>query len=233
MSRRPNHTPLAAAIAACAIGGSAMAEPIVVLNNGKDKDTIISRGEHRISIFSNDLTIDPWPTPGGDAPYSLRINFQYLFGDPDMLSGSIQGNDLPFFPPLPLQSPALAASGGLRLEGTVLNDAIDYVRPGYDPDSGITDAASLSHGTGPFSAFNLESFTNVGDMAYIGYATSDISTFGYMQIKRVTDIDWTLVGYSFDPTGEGILVQNLVVPNSATLLALGLGGGSGLLRKRR
>ena len=235
MSRDRMNAPfaLAAALAACVIGGTAMAEPIVVLNDGAQRDLIISRGEHRISIFSNELTIDPWPTSGGDASYSLRINFQYLFGDPEVLSGSIQGNDLPFFPPMPLQSPALAAAGGLRLEGTFINDGVDYVRPGYDPDSGITDAASLSHGTGPFSAFNLESFTNVGEMAYVGYASSDISTFGYVQIERVTDIDWKLVGYAFDPSGAEILVRNLAVPNVATLLTLGIGGASGLLRRRR
>lgn len=210
-----------------------MAEPIVVLNDGAQRDLIISRGEHRISIFSNDLTIDPWPTPGGDAPYSLRINFQYLFGDPEVITGSIQGNDLPFFPPMPLQSPALAVLGGLRLEGSVLNGVTQYLQPGYDPDSGITGGASLSHGTGPFAAFNLESFTDVGDMAYIGYASSDITTFGYMQIERVTDIDWRLVGYAFDSSQDGIHVKNLVVPNGATLLTLGLGGTSGLLRKRR
>lgn len=215
------------------IGGTAMAEPIVVLNDGAQRDLIISRGEHRISIFANDLTIDPWPTPGGDAPYSLRINFQYQFGNPEVITGSIQGNDLPFFPPMPLQTPALAVPGGLRLEGILLDEGTGYVRPGYDPDSGITDGAALNHGTGPFSAFNLESFENVGDMAYIGYTSSDITIFGYMQIERVTDIDWKLVGYSFDPTGAGILVQNLVVPNGATLLTLGLGGASGLLRKRR
>lgn len=69
-------------------------------------------------------------------------------------------------------------------------------------------------------------------MAYIGYASSDASIFGYMQIVRVTDIDWRLVGYAFDPSGAAIDVKNLVVPNGSTLLALGLGATAAGLRKR-
>ncbi len=220
-------------VALSLIVGTAMAEPIVVLNNGAQRDLVISRGEHRISIFSNELTIDPWPTSGGDAAYSLRINFQYQFGDPEVITGSIQGNDLPLFPPTPIQSPSLAVFGGLRLEGSTLNSDTTYLAPAYDTDLGNTVPAALHHGTHSFADFNLESFTEIGDMAYIGYASSDISTFGYAQIERVTDIDWKLVGYAFDPSGAEILVRNLAVPNGATLLTLGIGGASGLLRRRR
>lgn len=56
-------------------------------------------------------------------------------------------------------------------------------------------------------------------MAYIGYASSNITSFGYMQIERVTDIDWKLIGYAFDPSGAPILVENLI-PAPASLAAL-------------
>lgn len=214
-------------------GGTAMAEPILVLNDGATHDLIISRGEYRISVFSNELKIDPWPTPGGDPVNSLLLNFQYSVADPGTISGTIEGNNLPPFPSMPLQSPALAVFGGLRLEGSVLDGNTAFLPPVYDFDSDIVSPATLNHGTGPFADFNLESFSNVGDMAYIGYASSDLATFGYMQIERVTDIDWRLVGYAFDSSQDGLLVKNLIIPNGATLLTLCLGGASGLLRKRR
>ena len=207
----------------------ASASPIVVLNDGFHKDTIISRGNHRIQLFASEATIDPWPTPGGDAAYSLRINFQYLFGDPDVVSGSIQGNDLPLFPPRPIESPALAVFGGLKLEGTILDEGTVYLQPAYDPDGGSIVPAALHHDTHPFADFNLESFAD-GDMAYIGYATSDLSVFGYMQIQRVNVLDWKLIGYAYDPSGAGILVTNLVPAPGV----LGLAAASllGLPRRR-
>lgn len=191
-----------------------MASPIVVLNSGPDKDTIISRGDYYIQLFATDVTIDP-DVPGEyPAPYSLRINFGYAFG---VVGGSISGNSLPDWPPLPVQSPALLVPGRLMLDGWTLDASLEFMQPDYDPTSGGTNIYSLVHGTSSSSAFNLNDFTSAGDMAYIGYATSDLTMFGYMQIERVTEVDWKLVGYAFDPSGESIVVQELVVPSPPAL----------------
>jgi hypothetical protein len=225
---------LAAAFAALLVtlilGGHAMAAPIVVLNDGEHQDLIISRGQHRIHIFQDTLEIDPWPTPGGDAPYSLILNFQFTFGDPDLVSGVIAGNMLPLFPARPLQTPAIAATGGLRLENETIDATRSYVLPSYEPFSGETLPAFIGHGTSPFSAFDLTSFES-GEMAYIGLANSSLSMFGYMQIERVNVLDWKLIGYAYDPTGAPVVVERLVVPVPPSLFALG--GAAAAIAMRR
>ncbi len=195
----------------------AAANPIVVLNHGEHQDTIVSRGAFRIHLFANDVTLDPW-VPGLGPDNSFRINFGYEFG---VIRGTISGNALPDWPPLPVQTPALLAQGGLQIEDQMIDASWGFAEPQYDPTSGGTNIAQLSHGTSPFSDFNLNDFTHAGDMAYIGYATSDFSIFGYMQIERVTEVDWKLIGYAFDPSGDAILVTNLV-PAPSTLGTLAL-----------
>lgn len=194
-----------------------MASPIVVLNDGEHQDTIVSRGAFRIHLFANDITLDPW-VPGLGPDNSLRINFGYEFG---AIRGTITGNALPDWPPLPVQTPALLSEGGLMLKDEFIDASWGFAEPVYDPTSGGTNVAQISHGTSPFSDFNLNGFTSAGDMAYIGYASSDFSIFGYMQIERVTEVDWKLVGYAFDTSGDGILVQELVVPTPPALALLG------------
>lgn len=191
-----------------------MASPIVVLNDGPYRDTIISRGDYYIHLFASEVTIDP-DTPGvTPEPYSLRINFDYYLG---VLGGAISGNSLPDWPPLPVRSPALLVPGRLMLDRWTLDASLEFLQPDYDPTSGGTNIYSLVHGTSPSSAYNLNDFTSAGDMAYIGYATSDLTVFGYMQIERVTKVDWKLVGYAFDPSGTGIVVQELVIPTPPAL----------------
>lgn len=204
-----------------------MASPIVVLNSGPDRDTIISRGDYSIHLFATEATIDPIIPGEFPAPYTLRINFGYVLGE---LGGSIAGNPLPDWPPLPVQSPALLVPGRLMLDGWTLDESLEFMQPDYDPTSGGTNIYSLVHGTSPSSAFNLNDFANVGDMAYIGYATSDLSMFGYLQIERVAEVDWKLVGYAFDPTGGGIFVQELFIPDPP---ALGLLAAPLLTRAKR
>jgi hypothetical protein len=219
-SRRESRT-LTAALAAAStllLGGHAMASPIVVLNDGDDRDTIISRAGYYIHLFAHEITLEPVVPTEFPSANTLSISFGYSFGQ---VRGSISGNALRDWPPLPIQSPSLLVPGRLMIDGWVLDESLEFMQPDYDLSSGGTNVAQLAHGTSPTSAFDLNDFTNVGDMAYIGYATSDLSMFGYMQIERVTEVDWKLVGYAFDPSGEGILVQNLVVPTPAALALLG------------
>lgn len=207
---------LTLAAPALLLAGHAAASPIVVLNDGEHRDTIVSRGAFRIHLFANDITLDPW-MPGLGPPNSFRINFGYEFGE---VRGTISGNALPDWPVLPVQTPSLLAQGGMKIESQFVDASWGFAEPQYDPTSGGTNIAQLSHGTGSSSDFNLNDFTQPGDMAYIGYATSDLSMFGYMQIERVTEVDWKLIGYAYDPSGGGILVQNLVPAPSALTLAL-------------
>lgn len=227
MNRQNIRTLALAAASMLLLGGQAMASPIVVLNDGPDRDTIISRGDYYIHLFAMEATIDPNIPGESPAPYSLRINFGYAFGE---VGGSISGNSLPDWPPLPVQSPALLVPGRLMLDGWTLDESLEFMQPDYDPTSGGTNIYSLVHGTSSSSAFNLNDFTSAGDMAYIGYATSDLTIFGYMQIERVTEVDWKLVGYAFDPSGEGIVVQELVIPAPS---ALGLLAGTLAIRPKR
>lgn len=199
------------------IAGHAAAGPIVVLNDGEHRDTIVSRGGYDIHLFANEVTLDPFDPTRYPQPNTLIIRFGYSFGQ---VSGGIIGNPLPDWPPLPVPSPAILVPGRLMLDGWTLDESLEFMQPDYDPTSGGTNSAALSHGTEPSSAFNLNDFTQPGDMAYIGYATSDLSIFGYMQIQRVTEVDWKLIGYAYDPSGGGILVQNLVPAPSALTLAL-------------
>lgn len=206
-----------------------MAEPIVVLNTGEHRDTIISRGDLRIHLFANEVTIDPAPTPGGDAFYSINFNFQFLFGNPEDVVGAISSNELPVDPDFPLQSACILVGGGLRIEGEVVDASRDFVRPRFDPDNGTVVPAFITNGDHPSSDFNLESFAN-GDMAYVGYATSDLTVFGYMQIERQSVLEWKLIGYAFDPSGAPLTVERLAVPPSPSALIL---GAIGLARPRR
>ncbi len=214
-----------AAASTLLLGGHTMASPIVVLNDGPDRDTIISRGDFYIHLFATELTLDPQVPGESPAPNTLRISFQYSFGE---IAGVIHGNSLPDWPPLPVQTPALLSQGGLHLKDQFIDSSWGFAEPAYDPTSGGTNVASITHGMG--SDFNLNDFENAGDMAYIGYASSDFSIIGYMQIKRVTEVDWTLMGYAFDTSGDGILVQELFIPDPP---AMGLLAAPILMRSKR
>ncbi|MBX3317867.1 MAG: hypothetical protein KF902_13505 [Phycisphaeraceae bacterium] len=214
MNRQNIRTLALAAASTLLLGGHAMASPIVVLNDGADKDTIISRGDYYIHLFATEVTIDPNISGESPATNTLRVSFGYTLG---VLRGTISGNSLSDWPPLPVQTPSLLAQGGLKIKDQFIDASWGFAEPQYDPTSGGTNIAQLSHGTSLSSDFNLNDFTNVGDMAYIGYASSDFSIFGYMQIERVTEVDWKLVGYAFDTSGDGILVQELFIPSPSAV----------------
>ncbi len=213
-NRHPGPRPLAAALAAAStllLGGHAMASPIVVLNDGPDRDTIVSRNGYDIHLFANEVTLDPFDPTQYPQSNTIRINFGYSL----QLYGSISGNVLADWPPLPVQTPALLAEGALMIEDQFIDASWAFNEPQYDPTTGGTNIAQISHGAG--SNFDLSDFTVPGQMAYIGYASSDFSIIGYMQIERVTEVDWKLVGYAFDPSGDGILVQELFIPDPPAL----------------
>lgn len=193
-----------------------MASPIVVLNDGDHKDTIISHGNYYIQCLQPELSLVPY----GDSvvtSYGIYVSFSYFS---DILFGGISGNSLPQFPGMPLQTPALYGREGLRLEGLNLGPTSSgFMRPGYDPVLGDVLPAFFTHGTFPDADFNLESFED-GDMAYIGYASSDFALFGYMQIQRVNVTDWKLIGYAYD--SDSIAVVPLPTPPATALLGLGL-----------
>lgn len=225
MSRRPNHTPLAAAIAACAIGGSAMAEPIVVLNTGEHRDTIISHGDFYIPCLQPELELVPYSDPTS-ATIALFMNFAVLGSD---LYGAVTGNALPSFPPFPLQTPALYLPGGFRIEGEVLSSPDGFIEPTFDPEFGDVRPVAFSHGTHSASDFNLESFED-GEAAYIGYASSDFALYGYMQIQRVNVTDWKLIGYSY--SASAITIVPLPAPPTAGILGASLAALAPRMRRK-
>lgn len=230
------HIAAVAALSTILLGGTAMASPIVILNDGIHENLIISRGEYAIRIFQTELEINPWPTPGGDAPNSLFLNFQWDSFDPTQVAGVISGNNLPPFSPPPLQTPSIYVPGGLRLEDMMLGGSTSgFLQPSYDPEFGDTRPAFIVHGTSPFSAFNLYSFSDEPDnkTAYIGFANADVTMFGYMQIERVNLLDWRLIGYAYDPTGAPIEVERLYVPIPPTLAVAGIAIASVGRQKRR
>lgn len=216
MFRESIRASLAVAVAACVIGGTAIAEPIVVLNTGEYRDVIVSHLDYYIPCLQPELELVPY----GDfviSPNSITMNFAYDTGGE--LGGGIGGNTLPSFPAHPLQTPAIYVPGGLHLEGMTVGSPSDFVPPRYDPFLGDVSPAFITHGTHPFAGFNLESFRD-GEMAYIGYASSDFALFGYMQIQRVNETDWKLIGYAYD--AGSIAVVPLPAPPVAAVLGLGL-----------
>jgi hypothetical protein len=207
---------LAASLATLIFGGHSMAEPIVVMNDGMYRDVVVSNLDYYIPCLQPDLELVPY----GDLVISLNsitMNFAYDTGGE--LGGGIGGNALPPFPARPLQTPAIYIPGGLHIEGMTVGSPSDFVKPSYDPFLGDTLPAFITHGTGPFSAFNLLTFQD-GDMAYIGYASSDFAQFGYMQIQRVNVTDWTLIGYAYD--SRPITVIPLPTPPTGALFGAAL-----------
>lgn len=226
--KNTNHTRSATLTALLLAGGTAMAAPIVVLNDGEHRDLIISNGEYFIQALTPGLNIVPY-LPGLEPTNALYMNVFY--DDEDIVRGGIAANPLPLFPSHPLQTLCILATGGLRLEGMTIDGSGSFVQPSYDPFSGDTRPAAIIHGTHPFADFNLESFQD-GHMAYVGYASSDKTLFGYMQVQRVNVTDWKLIGYAYDPSGAGIVVTALPVPPSAAVVGLGLAAAGHISRRR-
>lgn len=209
-----------------AIGGNAMSEVITVLDPEK---RIITNNDWQIGIFEPTLTLVPYFSglpPAEQLPNSLRMSFRE-----DPLRCLVVGNGLPLFPPEPFQTPAIYADGGLMLFEQFIDHSSpsSWSNPSYDPDNGAVNPAAIFQGsTG--GNFNVDLFKE-DDNAYIAYATSNHSMFGYVQIQRdVSRTQWRLIGYAFDPTGAPI--QVLPLPANPTVM-LPLLAGAMLGRKNR
>lgn len=185
---------------------------------------IITRNEFMFDVFNpTELVLTPYVPGGGplsQSQNSLRLSFRDLGGSPN---GVIQANLLIPFPPTPFASPSLLGGVDALLQnGTWLDATRLWVDPDYDPESGVIEPASLVQ-VGSQGDFDLLSF-NGNQMAYIGYAASNKSTFGYVQIQRVTTYDWKLIGYRYDDSGAPLFIEPLVVPGSTSFLAIGTAG---------
>ncbi|MBX3366716.1 MAG: hypothetical protein KF912_05310 [Phycisphaeraceae bacterium] len=216
-----------ALVALMLTGGTAMSDVHTVLD---PEQRIITRNEFMFDVFNpTELVLTPYVPGGGpftQSENSLRFSFREFAGAPTAL---IQANILVPFPPTPFASPSLLGGVDALLQnGTWLDATRIWVDPDYDPDSGVVAPASLGQ-LGDQGDFDLRSFSG-SQMAYVGYARSDKSMFGYVQIQRVTTYDWKLIGYRFDESGAPLLIEDLVVPGSGSLLAL---AAAGLLRPLR
>lgn len=182
---------------------------------------IITRNEFMFDLFNpTELVLTPYVPGGGpfsQSPNSMRISFRDLGGAP---LGLITGNILPIAPPKPYATPSLLdATDPLLQEGTWLDSSRAWRDPWEAED--IVDPAHYSQ-AGSHGDFDLLSFES-GATVLIGYATSDKSMFGYVQIERVTTYDWKLIGYRFDDSGAPLFMQNLIpAPGALALLGLAL-----------
>ncbi len=197
---------LAAALVAAA--SPARADLITVLA----ADTlIVNHNDIYIAGFLPTLTTKP--TTAGTILYnSVRFAFEPSGGE---VSAIASGNALPLYPPEPFQTPALCVDGGLNQEDSVIGVSRSWLLPDFELDSGVVSPAAMST-----SILNIASIPD-GGSGYVGYATSDLTMFGYMQIQRLSLYEWRLVGYRYDDSGASVLVENLI-PAPATLAAFSL-----------
>ena len=202
-------------------GGTAMSDVHTVLD---PEQRIITRNEFMFDVFNPTELVFTTYVPGGgpstQSENSLRFSFREFAGAPTAL---IQANILIPFPPTPFASPSLLGGVDALLQNDTWLDANRiWVDPDYDPESGVVAPASLGQ-LGDQGDFDLRSFSD-GQMAYVGYAKSDKSMFGYVQMQRVTTYDWKLIGYRFDDSGAPLFIEPLVVPGAGSLLAVGAAG---------
>ncbi|MBX3316458.1 MAG: hypothetical protein KF902_06285 [Phycisphaeraceae bacterium] len=209
---------------AIAIGGNAMAGLVVYrYADHFEDDLIVNHNDIFIAGFTPALTTAPTDTILHN---SLRFAFEPSGGN---ITALISGNDLPLFPPEPFLTLSLCIDGGLNQLGTTMDSSREWATPNFDLDNGVVSPAVLI-GFNSSGQIDISAIPDCG-YAYIGYATSDLGMFGYMQIQRLSLYEWRLIGYAYDDSGAPVVVQN-IVPSGSTLAILGAGVGvSG--RKRR
>ncbi len=210
---RPAHSILAALAALSPLTLPARADLITVV---LDHELIVTNNDIVIACFEPELTTQPFPS-GSLLTNSLRFSFRSL--PSGTVSALIAGNDLPQFPSSPFQTPALVADLGLNQRGTQINASRVWDTPTYDASTGDLMPASLGQ-RGDDGDFDIRAIPD-GGSGYVGYATSDLTRFGYMQIQRLSLTQWRLVGYRYDDAGAPVIVENLI-PAPTTLVALGL-----------
>lgn len=186
-----------------------------------EEDLIVNHNDIFIAGFTPVLTTAP-TTPGSVLHNSMRFAFE---PSGDVVWASISGNALPLYPPNPFQTLALCVDGGLNQLGTIINTSRDWMYPEFDLDNGVVSPAAIGAGI-----IDIVSIPD-NEYGYVGYATSNLSMFGYMQIQRLSLYEWRLIGYAYDDSGAPITVQN-IVPSGSTIVMIGVASGlSG--RKRR
>ena len=178
-------------------------------------ELIVNHNDVFIAGFTSVLTTAP-TTPGSILYNSMRFAFEPSGGN---VTALVSGNDLPIYPPEPFQTIALCVDGGLNQLGATLTASSHWMPPDFDLDGGVVSPAVLV-------GFNHSGQIDItiipdGGSGYVGYATSDLTKFGYMQIQRLSLYEWRLVGYRYDDSGAPVLVENLI-PAPATLAALTL-----------
>ncbi|MBX3316459.1 MAG: hypothetical protein KF902_06290 [Phycisphaeraceae bacterium] len=208
-----------------ALGGDAMAGIVTVTLS---HELIVTNNDMVIALFEPALTTAPYPA-GPILRNSLKLGFVTLPFSGTLEAG-ISGNALPQFPPFPYQTPALVVDGGLNQLNTEINSMRVWDTPVYSSSTGDLRPASISQ-TGDDGDFDIRPIPDGGSV-YIGYAKSDFSMFGFMQIQRVTLTQWRLIGYEYNDSGVPVLVRNLI-PSSPTVVALGMGAAAAANRKRR
>ena len=209
---RPAHSILAALVALSPHTLAARADLITVV---LDHELIVTNNDVRIACFETELTTSPFPGP------SLRNSLRFAFTvyPSGTVESNIVGNTLPPFSSTPFETPALLADLGLNQLDSWVESSRIWSLPTYDPRTGDVAEASIGQ-IGNDGEIDIRAIPN-GGSGYVGYATSDLTKFGYMQIQRLSLLEWRLVGYRYDDAGAPVLVENLI-PAPATLAALGL-----------
>ena len=207
-----SHATAVAIAALAAVASPARADLITVLAS----DTlIVNHNDIFIAGFTPEVVIASRDSLLHNA---LRYAFEPSGGE---VSALVSGNDLPLFAPEPFGTLALCLDGGLNQLGTTMDSGRDWRMPEFDLDSGFVDPAAMGqYGTDGTPDIDITTIPD-GGSGYVGYATSDLTKFGYMQIQRLSLYEWRLVGYRYDDSGAPVLVENLI-PAPTTLAALGL-----------
>ncbi|MBX3317167.1 MAG: hypothetical protein KF902_09935 [Phycisphaeraceae bacterium] len=224
-----NHSRTLARIAAIgctiALGGNAMAGLVVYrYADHFEEDLIVNHNNILIAGFAPGLTIADVDMP---LENSMRFSFR---PSGDEVSALVSGNMLPLYPPEPFQTVSLCSDGGLNQLGTTLGGTREWVPPYFDLENGFVSPATMGQ-FGDSGQINIKLIAD-GGYGYIGYATSDLSKFGYMQIQRLSLYEWRLIGYAYDDSGSPVTVQN-IVPTGGSLAMLGTGAMMAGRKRRR
>lgn len=195
-----------------ALGGHAMAGLVVYrYADHFEEDLIVNHNDILVAGFTPELT-----TASVD---DLLFNSMRLSFRPSSVGGVlalVSGNMLPLYPSEPFQTVSLCYDGGLDQWGTTIDASREWIEPFFDLGTGFVEPATLTT-----SILNIEAVPNNG-YGYIGYGTSDLSRFGYMQIQRLSLYEWRLIGYAYDDSGAPVTVQD-IVPAGGSLALLGTG----------
>jgi len=213
-----NRTSALARIAAIgctiAIGGNAMAGIVTVVLS---EELIVTNNDIRVACFEPELTTASYP---GGLLLRNSLRFAFSVRPSGTVDSNIVGNTLPAFPSTPFQTPALLADLGLNQLDSWIDSSRIWSFPRYDASTGDLDPASIGQ-IGDEGEIDIRAIPNFG-YGYVGYAKSDLSMFGYMQLQRLSLTQWRLVGYAYEDAGNPIKVIDLV-PSAPTLLPLAAG----------